>query len=572
MKEAAPEIRFWGCFSFLLLAFGISCAPRAERNVPASPPNRLARPAPAPSPLFEDATPASGVSYRGKIAGPRPCNILQTIGTGVAFLDYDNDGNLDLLFIDDSPKLYRGDGKGRFSSVPLDVPKERYLGVAVGDFDNDGWDDVYLSAFGGGRLLRNVHGRFVDVTANSGIGRQPWGSSATFADYDGDGRLDLFVGNYLTFGPKVLPQLCDSHGIMASCGPTSYLPEHAAAYRNDGGGRFVEVTHKLGLDRAPGKTLGLAAAPWGARGLALAIADDQVPSSLFVFDNGVASDTAEAAGTAVAADGRPYAGMGVDWGDYDNDGQLDLAVATFSSHAKLVFHRDGETFEPQDVARIGLMSSVPYVSFGLKWLDFDNDGWLDLMLASGHVFDNADVAVGGFPGDDPHFAQPLILYRSERGKRFDDASSGLVRGAERPIVGRGLASGDYDNDGRLDAVAVDIEGAPILLHNITAKPGHWLRVKLFGTRSNRNGYGALLTLTLPGGRKLVRHCQADGSYESASDARVWFGLGDATSGDLTVRWPSEAVQNVGKVRADRTIPVREPVAPRPLRLPRVSLP
>ena len=334
--------------------------------------------------------------------------------------------------------LYRGDGKGHFSPTVFPVPREHYLGVAVGDFDNDGWDDVYLSAFGGGRLLRNVRGKFVDVTARSGIGLQPWGSSATFADYDGDGRLDLFIGNYLKFGPADKP-LCDYHGVMASCGPGSYLAERTVAYRNRGGGRFADVSRTLGLDRTPGKTLGLAAAPWGEHGLALALAADQVPSSLMIFEEGRAEDHGRVSGVAVAADGRPYAGMGIDWGDYDNDGQLDLAAATFSSHAKLVFHRDGTNFEPQDIARLGLMSSVSEVTFGLKWLDFDNDGWLDLMLASGHVFDNADRAVGGFPGDNPSFAQPLILYRSERGKHFVDVRRGLVRGAERWMVGRGIA-------------------------------------------------------------------------------------------------------------------------------------
>lgn len=510
---------------------------------------------PPVAPIFEDATRAAGITFESRLEGKTPRTILQTIGEGVAFFDFDNDGNLDLLFVARKPALYQGDGKGHFRPVPLNLPPAHYLGVAVGDFDNDNRPDLYLSAYQGGALLQNQeNGRFTDVTAQSGLKPQPWGSSASFFDFDKDGDLDLFIGNYVDFGPKTKPQLCNYHGVMGSCGPNSYTALRGVLYRNLGNGRFRDDTHTLGLDKAPGKTLGVAAAPWGNE-VALAVANDQQPSSLYVFAKNEPTDRAVEAGTAFARDGKVYAGMGVDWGDWNNDGQLDLAAAAYTSQAKLIFQRDGTVFEARDIAQIGLMSSVDVITFGLKWLDYDNDGWLDLLLANGHVQDNAKEVTGIYPGGGNSFGQPLILYRNEEGKRFTDVRQGLTGGAERELVGRGLATGDYDNDGRIDAVVLNSEGAPVLLHNVYKNTGNWLRVSLEG---KGGGYGALLTLTLPDGKKRIRHCQADGSYESASDPRVWFGLGKATGAALTVRWPGGKEQTVPKVAANQTITLREP--------------
>jgi hypothetical protein len=518
---------------------------------------------PAKRPLFVDVAEQAGLHYRWTIPGKRPLNILQTIGNGCAFLDYDNDGNLDILLIGPKLALYQGDGKGHFTDVTaaagLDRLTGHFLGCAVGDFDNDGYDDIYLSAYGGGRLLHNEHGKgFRDVTTEAGIMPQPWGTSCAFTDVDNDGKLDLYIGNYVRFGPGIKPQLCDFHGILSSCGPGQYRGERGVLYRNLGRGRFQDVTHAWGFDRVSGKALGVAAAPLDGMGTtALAVANDQVPGDLISLRGARSANLGTASGMAYMADGNVYGGMGLDWGDYNNDGRIDLIIATYQNQSKCLFRNQGGLFAAQDAARLGMLSSVPFVAFGAKWLDYDNDGWLDLMFANGHVQDNiADVDIISAASPGAAYRQPTALYHNRRGERFTDESARLGGGAQRPIVGRGLATGDYDNDGRIDALAVDSEGRPLLLHNVTPSAGHWLLVTLAGRRSNRDGYGAIVTV-VAGGRRLMRHCHADGSYLSSSDRRLHFGLGNATSATVTVRWPAGHVDIYRDVKCDRRLTLRE---------------
>jgi hypothetical protein len=503
-----------------------------------------------------------GLRYQWTIAGSRPLNILQGIGNGCAFLDYDADGNLDILLVGAPPALFRGDGKGHFRDVTqatgLAGMRGHFLGCASGDYDNDGFDDLYLSAYRGGALLHNEGGRrFRDVTRGAGLAPQPWGSSCSFVDADGDGRLDLYVGNYVRFGPETQPQLCDVHGTFTACGPGEYGAERGALYRNLGGGRFADVTRTWGLNQVSGKTLGVAAAPLGAGGTALAVANDQVPGDLLLLRGKASEDRGKVSGMAYAADGRVYGGMGIDWGDYDNDGRLDLVIATFQNQAKPVFHNEGSTFAPQDSARLGMTSSIPFVAFGVRWLDYDNDGWLDLLFTNGHVQDNiADADLMSGPAGGAVYRQPIVLYRNLQGMRFADMSDRLGS-AGRPIVGRGLAVGDYDNDGRLDALAVDAEGRPVLMHNVMPGAGNWLQVNLEGRGSNRDGYGALVILEA-GGLHLTRHCHADGSYLSSSDRRVHFGLGEAHAVDrLQVRWPGGGIDTYRHLPVNRILTLRE---------------
>jgi enediyne biosynthesis protein E4 len=585
-----PRFLFLGVLLGVILLCGCRQEPLSSSvSLPSVPsvPTVSASARPKEPPFFVDVTEQAGLRYRWVIEGKRPCNILQTIGNGCAFLDYDEDGNLDILLVGSRPALFRGDGKGRFMEVTreagLDTLSGRFMGCAVGDYDDDGFSDIYLSAYRGGALLHNeltndqrrttnerdivsvrrsslVVRQFRDVTAQAGLAPQPWGSSCAFLDAEGDEKLDLYVGNYVQFGIKTEPQLCDYHGVRASCGPNQYQAERGVLYRNIGEGKFQDVTRAWGFDKVSGKTLGVAVAPFeGAKQQALALANDQMPGDLVTLRGAGSKKLGEASGMAYAADGDVYGGMGVDWGDYDNDGKFDLVIATYQNQPKCVFRNQGGVFAVQDAARLGLSSSTRFVAFGARWFDVDNDGWLDLMFTNGHVLDNiADVDI--FKGEEGGaiYRQPTVLYRNQQGERFEDVSVRLSGGAERPIVGRGLAVGDYDNDGRLDALAVDSEGKPVLMRNVTPKAGRWLLVRLAGRKGNRDGYGAIVTVEA-GGRRLVRHCHTDGSYLSASDKRVHFGLGNAARVDrLTVQWPdghSDVYRNI-PVNTQRTLRAR----------------
>src|SRR5579871_2868588 len=424
---------------------------------------------------FVDVAQSAGLHYRWSISGKRPLNLLQTIGNGCAFLDVDNDGNLDILLVGPKPALYKGDGKGHFADVTatygLDKLQGNFEGCAVGDYDNDGYEDIYLTAYRGGALLHNEGGkRFKDVTTAMGLKPQPWGTCAAFADIDGDGKLDLYIGNYGRFGPSS-PQLCSVNRRMAACGPIVYPPEKGVLYRNLGD-KFSEVTGEWKVDQAAGKTLGVAFADYDGSGRqSLALANDEMPGNLLHNQSGTFADVGTDSGTAYDRNGNKHGGMGIDWGDYDNDGKLDLLVATYQQEVKNLYHNDGCLFTDRAVDLGLAWTTSPYVAFGAKFLDVDNDGWLDLIFANGHIQDNAAEVE-----NNTTFRQPIQLFRNQEGTAFEDIHAGLIGNAGQPIVGRGLAIGDFDNDGRVDVLVVDSEGAPLLLHNETANAGHWLEV------------------------------------------------------------------------------------------------
>lgn len=542
--------------------------------------------------VFRDAAPASGLHYRWTVPGKRPLTILQTIGNGCAFLDYNNDGNLDVLLVGiDHVALYKGDGHGRFTDMShetgLDTLRGHFLGCAVGDYDNDGYDDLYLSGYHTGLLLHNEHGkRFRDVTREAGLAPQPWGTSCAFADIDNGGRLDLYVGNYVLFD-KTTPQLCPLSNIPTACSPGVYRPGRGILYHNLGHGKFQDITRRWGAAAVSGYCLGVAFADYDGTGRpSLALANDETYGDLMKNEGKRFKNVGKAAGTATDLRGSVYAGMGIDWGDYDNDGKLDLVLATFEQQTKCVFHNHASLFT-EESARLGLDPAVPWVAFGVKWLDFDNDGWLDLILSEGHVMDNVADVNRAFDNADipgyakhPSYRQSIQLFHNTAGTRFTDSSSGLDAYAHRPIVGRGLAVGDYDNDGRVDVLVVDSEGVPLLLHNEAKPSGHWLSFTLEGTRSNRDGYGAQVTVqtsTPAGGLTQTRVCHADGSYLSSSDKRVHVGLGTATVADtVRVRWPSGQVDTYHGLKADAAYRVREgdkearPVGTAPVETPALA--
>lgn len=519
-----------------------------------------------------------------------PLTILQTIGHGGAFLDYDNDGNLDILLVDTRLTLYRGDGHGHFTDVTHETGLDRvhghFLGCAVGDYDNDGYEDVYISGYRTGLLLHNEAKQtapggsrgvkpgvpspttarvFHDVTA-AGLQPQSWGTSCGFIDLDGDGLLDLVIANYVDFGPdpRRYIQLCEP----LACPPQDYNPKRPTYYRNLGHGRFQDATRFSGLSASAGKSLGIAFADYDQDGRQdILFANDEVAGDLF-HNNGsnVLENMGVAAGVAFGPEGRPHGGMGADWADYDGDGKPDAIVTTYANQPKSLYHNRGgglftDVTEPTGLGKI----TAPYVAFGVKWLDYDNDGWPDLMIANGNVDNNIAVMI-----PDQTYRQRTQLLRNTGGDsagkdiKFVDVSALAGKALQRPIVGRGLATGDFDNDGRIDVLIVENEGPVMLLHNEGGKVGAWVGLSLIGAgRSNRDALGARVTVEA-GGRKLVREVQTAGSYLSSSDRRLLVGIGAATHVDrITVRWPDGREESFTGLETGRYHTLREGSESRP---------
>jgi hypothetical protein len=583
--------------------------------------------------LFVDEYPRSGISFVLGHGGRTPLNIRETLGHGAAMLDADGDGRLDLLFLGpDRVALYRNQGDWRFADVTAGsglAQQGYWQGVATGDVDGDGRVDLYLCGYGVQALYRNRGGgRFADVTAASGLtasgggAEVPWSTSAAFADVDGDGWLDLYVGRYVRFGPGT-PQLCDTDqpGVRSVCPPKVYEPQRGVLFRNQGGRRFRDETRARGLATAHGNALGVAFGDEDGDGWPdLAVANDELPGDLFHNRGGGRfANVGAASGTAYDADGRVHAGMGVDWGDLDNDGRLDLAVTTFWGEADCLYRNDGgglfhDVAGETELARVGR----PYVGFGVKFFDLDNDGDNDLVIANGHVADNADRLRRG-----DRYAQPTLLFRNDGG-RFHDITAAAGPAFTRPIVGRAVCAGDLDDDGRVDLVITNLEGPPLLLRNrvpasrrdvgrVVGRPtpaasrreaghsepakkageprfgraadsgggrppgeaaekgaepcGHWLEVSLSGAPPNRQAIGARVTVRA-GQQLQVREVTTAGSYLSASDVRLHFGLGARGDGasaavdEITVRWPSRrgaAAHGTRRrnVAADRRITLSE---------------
>ena len=536
---------------------------------------------------FVDAAAEAGVTHLYSAGGKpnTPLSILQTIGHGGAFLDYDGDGNLDILLVDTRLTLYRGDGHGHFTDVThetgLDKFKGRFLGCAVADYDNDGFEDIYISGYRTGLLLHNEPRRpernspggtgataaapnpqrvFCDVTAAAGLKPQPWGTSCGFVDIDGDGLLDLVVANYVEFGPDPVRylQLCEP----LACPPQDYNPERPTYYHNLGHGKFKDATRFSGFATSSGKGLGLAFADYDQDGKQdILFANDEVAGDLF-HNNGNNSleNVGVAAGVAFGPEGRPHGGMGADWADYDGDGKLDAIVTTYSTQPKSLYHNGGHGLftDVSEVTGIGKVTG-PYVAFGVKWLDYDNDSWPDLMIANGNVDNNIAVMI-----PDQRYRQTTQLLRNTGGDSggkditFADVSALVGKALQKPIVGRGLAIGDFDNDGRIDVLIIEDEGPVLLLHNAGGHVGNWIGLALVGSgRSNRDALGARVTVEA-GGRKLVREVQVSGSYLSSSDHRLLVGIGTAARVDkITVRWPDGKEEILPALDIDRYHTVRE---------------
>jgi len=536
----------------------------------ASPPSSPAKfPPAAPSrnsatPVFRDIAREAGLNFQWGHGGKTPLTILETLGHGCAFLDYDQDGLLD-IFLVGTPRcaLFRNMGNGRFVDVSDQAgisAKGNFFGVAVGDYDNDGYPDLYITGYGKCVLYHNTgRGSFVDVTAGSGLeARGPYDvvTAAAFVDLDNDGRLDLFAGRYIVFTPQTL-QFCMYSGIKAGCGVKNYDADKPRVYRNIGGGRFTDSTSVWAFDGAHGKCLGVAIAPSdGVPGATLYAANDEAPGDLFVPRGAQYANIGVTSGTAFNRDGLTQGGMGTDWGDYNNDGRSDLFVATFQSEPKSLYRNDGRGLFTEDGGSLGIAQRTSqYVAWTAKFLDYDNDGWLDLMLTNGHTQDNVNLVEKG-----RSYRQPAQLFHNENGSRFRDASIDGGPAFTQPIAGRGAAFGDFDNDGRVDVLVVDEEGAPLLLHNGDKSANHWLGIRLIGKSCNLDGIGARVTVRA-NGKTYVRDMQLAGGYMSAHDPRVHFGLGQAEGpAAVTVRWPNGQTDAIANVPLDKYVTVTQRAA------------
>jgi hypothetical protein len=524
-----------------------------------------------------DVTEKVGVHFMHQALHTSRKYLIETMGSGVALFDCDNDGRLDIFLVngahydDPAPKdtipqkigpeywnrLYHQKTDGTFEDVTekAGVQGVGYgMGVAVADYDNDGHEDLFVTGYGGNRLYHNNGNcTFTDVTDKAGVAGGGWSSSATWVDLDNDGLLDLVVDRYVTWDWEDV--WCGEHreGYRGICHPDVFQPIALLVYHNDGNGHFTEVAKKLGLDK-PAKALGVAIADYDRDGrIDLFVANDSMPEFLFhQKSDGTFEEVGLESGVAVNSEGQTYAGMGVDFADYDNDGWPDLVVTDLARQVYALYrnNRDG-TFDYTSLTS-GLTNASQFHSgWSLRFLDYDNDGWKDLLIAQGHDMDNIEVVSPML-----RYREPMLLLRNT-GKKFVDVSQVSENIFHDAWVGRGMAIGDIDNDGRIDAVVSTNAGAPHVLLNETSTTNHWITLHLTGHKSNRDGIGAVVKLTTTQGSQWVTLTTSSG-YLSASDSRVHFGLGSSAVADsIEIRWPSGIVQTLTHIAGDRQIEVDE---------------
>jgi hypothetical protein len=542
---------------------GCSSTPKSTSQFTPKTPLAI-QPGGSSTPIFRDIAREAGLNFRWGHGGKTPLTILETLGHGCAFLDYDQDGLLD-IFLVGTPRcaLFRNLGNSRFVNVSEQAgitASGEFFGAAVGDYDNDGYPDLYVTGYGKCVLYHNTgRGSFVEVTAGSGLeARGPYDvvTASAFVDLDNDGRLDLFAGRYIVFTPQSI-QFCIYSGIKAGCGVKNYEADKPRVYRNLGGGRFKDATSAWGFNEAHGKCLGVAITPSnGGSGATLYATNDEAPGDLFVPHGARYDNVGVTSGTAFNRDGLTQGGMGADWGDYNNDGLSDLFVATFQSEPKSLYRNDGRGLYTEASGPLGIAPSTSqYVAWTAKFVDYDNDGWQDLFLTNGHTQDNVHLVEKG-----RSYRQPLQLFHNEHGSAFREANVEGGPAFAEPIAGRGAAFGDFDNDGRVDVLLVDEEGAPRLLHNEDKAANHWLGVRLIGKRCNRDAIGGRVIVSVKG-RSFVRDMQLAGGYLSAHDPRVHIGLGQAEGpAAVTVRWPDGQTDVIAKVALDNYNTVTQKVS------------
>jgi hypothetical protein len=555
--------------SFVELSAAQTKTPQTETKSPAPA-------ATAAHDIFADVTAASGTHFEYQASHTSKKYLLETMGAGVALFDYDNDGRLDIFVVNGAPladptpkgtipqktgpkywnRLYHQKADGTFEDVTekAGLTGNGYgMGVAVGDYDNDGFEDLYVTAYGGNKLYHNNgDGTFTDVTEKAGVGGSGWSTSAAWVDLDGDGLLDLVVLRYLQWDFDDI--YCGEHkeGYRAYCHPDAFKAIAPLVYHNEGNGHFKEIAEKAGLGR-PGKGLGIALADYDRDGkVDLFIANDSMPEFLYRNKgNGEFEEVALTSGVAVDGEGHTYAGMGVDFADYNNDGLPDLLVTDLASQMYALYRNNGDgTFAYESFpSGIGRMT-MGHSGWGVRFVDYDNSGRKGLLITQGHDLDTVEL---NFPS--LHYREPMLLARNT-GHGFEDVSAGAGAIFKKAWVGRGLALGDIYNDGRMDAVATGTDGPLYILRNVTQTQNHWVSFLLVGHKSNRDAIGAEVKITTPAGMQMATVSTA-GSYLSASDKRVHFGLGAETKVKVEIRWPSGIRQSIENVAVDRVVRIEE---------------
>ncbi len=531
---------------------------------------------------FVDATANSGVDFLHQAPHTSRKYLIETMGSGVALFDYDNDGRLDIFLVNGAPfgdptqkgtipektgpkywnRLYHQKANGTFEDVTEKAGLQGVgygMGVAVGDYDNDGYEDLYVTAYGGNKLYHNNgNGTFTDVTEKAGVGGSGWSTSAAWVDLDGDGLLDLVVLRYVTWDWDDV--WCGEHreGYRGYCHPDVFPPIAMLVYHNNGNGTFTEEAHKLGLDK-PAKALGIAITDYDHDGhLDIFVANDSMVE--FLFHNrgdGTFEEVGLEAEIAVDSEGRTFAGMGADFADYNNDGLPDLIVDNLANQKYALYQNAGDgtfTYSSYTSGIAGM--TLLHSGWGVRFLDYDNDGWKDLLIAQGHDLDTIELT---FP--QLHYREPMLLARNLDGKKFVDVSpiSGDV--FTKRWVGRGMAIGDINNDGRIDAVVTENGGPAHILINETKTANHWLGLNMIGHRSNRDAIGAMVKITTSTGSQWET-VSTSGSYLSSSDKRLHFGLGaNGVAQTVEIHWPSGIVQTLKNVPGDRYMTIDEPVKP-----------
>ena len=509
---------------------------------------------------FIDVGPQAGLRMENVNGGTNTKKyIIETTGSGVAILDYDNDGWPDIFLVNgttiDAGKqtrpptshLFRNNHDGTFSDVTRAAGLEFAgwgQGACVGDYDNDGFDDLYVTYYGKNRLYHNQgNGTFKDVAVNAGVAGdgKAWGAGCAFVDYDRDGKLDLMVANYVSFDVKTSPKpgegmMCVWKGAPVMCGPRGLPSTPNILYHNLGGGKFEDVSKSSGIEKTDGHyCLSVSTLDYDDDGWPdVYVACDSTPSILYHnLKDGTFKDVAAEVGVAFDEDGREQAGMGSTIGDYDNDGRPDIFKTNFSDDTSSLYHNEGDGTFSSTISDAGLRFNTQFLGWGTMFMDVDNDGRLDILSVNGHVYPEVDTAHLG-----SSYKEPRLLYWNSGGGKFKDISKDCGPGCTEPESSRGLAIGDLWNDGRLSAVVNNMSGQPMLLVNESRNQNHWLGIITRGTKSNRDGIGAKVTV-VAGDHKFVQEVRSGSSYISSNDLRLHFGLG---SGDnvsrIEVRWPN----------------------------------
>lgn len=522
---------------------------------------------------FTDVTDQAGIHFRHNSGAFGKKYLPETMGSGVCAIDYDNDGWQDILFVNSMdwpghessnnfPALYHNNGNGTFTDVTRQAGlgvKMYGLGCAVGDYDNDGNDDIYITALDGNHLFRNLgSGKFSDVTARAGVKNPGFATSAIWFDYDNDGKLDLLVLHYVDWSIAT-DQLCSLDGKNKSyCTPEAYKGQSATLYHNKGNGIFEDVTKKAGLYDPSSKSLGVTLLDYDNDGwLDLFVTNDTQPNKLYHNNhNGTFTDTAFSAGVAFSDAGKARAGMGTDSSDYDQSGRQSLIIGNFTNEGMALYHNDGsglfsDRANDSDIAT----ASAKSLTFSTFFFDYDLDGWPDIFALNGHVADDVSVTQPTL-----HYAESPLLFRNKGKGHFENVTDKVGTALHQPIVGRGAAYLDFDNDGDLDLVLTTSNGPAKLLRNDNANQNDMLRVRTIGTRSNRDGIGAKITVNTNKGMHLFGMVKSGSSYLSQSEMPLTFGLGKPEPGkteSLDIVWPSGKKEIISNIAPNQTITLKE---------------